>query len=72
MLLKKKQIHNYISDNVEISSDSEGENSNEEILEIIQIKKFLMKKILEKKILVKKILVKKILTKKRSMFSTHT
>ena len=43
MLLKKKKIHNYITD-VKISSNSDEENSDkdnseEEILEKIQIKK---------------------------------
>ena len=64
MLLKKKKIYNYITDNAEICSDSDEDNSDEEIIEKIQTKKkILMKKILAK-IVVKKILVKKSLMKK--------
>ena len=63
ILLKKKR-DNYITDNAEICSDSDEDNSDEEIIEKIQTKKkILMKKILVK-ILVKKVLVKKSLMKK--------
>ena len=58
-VLKEKKIHNYITDEVEISSDEEdllekiqmernsdyGENSDKEIMEKIQMEKVLMKKI---------------------------
>ena len=38
-VIKDKKIHNYIADDVEISSDDYEENSDEEILQKIQIKK---------------------------------
>ena len=38
-VIKDKKIHNYIADDVEISSDSNQENSYEEILEKIQMEK---------------------------------
>ena len=59
-VIKERKIHNYITNDFEISSDSDEDNSGEEILEKNQIKKILMRKILVKKILVKKILMKKI------------
>ena len=65
-VMKEKKIHNYITDDVEISSDSDESNYDEKILEKVQIKK-----ILAKKILVKRILVKNILTEKNKFFSTH-
>ena len=63
-VIKERKIHNYNTNDFEISSDSDEDNSGEEILQKNQIKKILMRKILVKKILVKKILVKKILMKK--------
>ena len=48
--MKEEKSHNYITEDVEISSDSD-----EEILEKIQTKKILVKKILAKKILPKKV-----------------
>ena len=47
----KKKIPRYIIDDIEISSDSDRENSEEKIV----IKKLLMNKILMKKIPMKKI-----------------
>ena len=62
--IKEKKSYNYITDNAEICSDSDEDNSDEEIIEKIQTKKkILMKKILVK-ILVNKVLVKKSLMKK--------
>ena len=51
-VIKEKKIDNYITDDVEISSDSDEDNSDEETLEKIERKKILMK-ILAKKVLVK-------------------
>ena len=42
-VIKEKKIDNYITDDVEISSDSDEDNSDEETLEKIQRKKILMK-----------------------------
>ena len=50
-VIKEKRIPKYIIDDIEISSDSDEENSVEEIL---------MKNLIWRKILMKKILVKKI------------
>ena len=55
-VVKEKKIPKYIIDDIEISSDSDRENSEEKIV----IKKLLMNKILMKKIPMKKILMKKI------------
>ena len=38
-VFKEKKIHNFITDDVKISSDSDEDNSDEEILENIQTKK---------------------------------
>ena len=38
-VIKEKKIHNFITDDVKISSDSDEDNSDEEILENIQTKK---------------------------------
>ena len=46
----ENKIPKYIIDDIEISSDSDEENSDKEILKIIQTKKILRKKILVKKL----------------------
>ena len=63
-VVKEKKIPKYIIDDIEISSDSDRENSEEKIV----IKKLLMNKILMKKIPMKKILMKKILKKNYIFF----
>ena len=77
--MKKKKIHNYTTNKVQIFFDSDEYNSDDEILEKIQmeknsdyeensnkeiLEKIQIKKIVMKRTLLKKILVKKILVKK--------
>ena len=59
-VVKEKKIHNYITDDIEISSDSDEGNSDKEILEKVQIKKIVAKKILVRRILVENFLTEKI------------
>ena len=75
-VIKAKEIHNYSTDDVEISSDfnsdsnsarknSDGKNSDyEEISDEEILKKVRQRKTLMKKILMKKILIKKLWRKK--------
>ena len=67
-VIKERKIHNYITDDLEISFDSD-----EEILDKIQIKKILMKKILvKKKILMKRSkYYRKLPDYRRNYYLTH-
>ena len=69
---KEKKIPKYIIDNIEISSDFNEYNSDEENTDVEILKKIKYRKILMKKTLVKKILVKEILMKKKLIFFLHT